>query len=409
MAIFSYKVRNNEGELITGSMEMEDEKNLAAKLDSMGYSIIEITSNQPDAASRPFSFTALIENFRGISKQEVVFFTRQLATLIRSGNPLVPSLETICVQTMNKKFRAVLEDVKQSVQSGTSFSESLAKYPNVFSELFVSMVQVGEAGGLMDQVLDRLASLSTQEMEIHSRIKAAMTYPIVLVILAFLIVNFIMIGVLPKFVMVFQNQKAALPLPTQLVLGMSWLIRTYWYLIAAAITGAVLFFQRRISTEEGKYKFHRWLLRLPVFGDLYNKIQISRFSRTISTLTRSGIPILQALGVVEKTITNAVLRKAVGDVRTAITAGSSLVEPFRASGLFSPMVIQMIAIGEKSGKIDQMFEEIAGFYDPEIEYTIKNLTSLIEPFMLLIMGLMVSFIALSVLLPIFNLMKVFRS
>jgi type II secretory pathway component PulF len=406
MPTFVYKARNQQGELVNGRLEMEDERNVALELDRMGYSVIEISQSSNTA---PGAFQNFIEQFRRVDKQQIVFFTRQLAILIRSGMPLLPSLGTIIEQTSHKKFKGMIEDVRDTVQGGVSFSDALAKYPQAFSELFVSMIRVGEAGGIMDQVLERLANLSTQEMEIQSRIKSAMTYPIVLVILAFLIVNFIMVGVLPKFVMVFNSSQAELPLPTKIILGMSWAVRNYWYLFIIAAGALVVYFRAFIATEAGKMSFHRFLLKIPIFGDLYTKIQISRFSRTIATLTRSGIPILQALTVVEKTVTNQVLRRAIQNIKTAITAGSSLVEPFKASGLFSPMVVQMISIGEKSGKIDQMFEEISGFYDPEIEYKIKNLTALLEPFMLLSMGLMVGFIALSVLLPIFNLMKVFRT
>ena len=405
MTLFAYKVRNIQGELVSGTLEMEDEQSAAANLDRLGYSILELRPSDGPA----FSIKGLLDRFQRLEKQEVILFTRQLATMIRSGMPLLPSLSTICDQTINKKFKVILEDVRQSVQGGSSFSDSLTKYPKVFSELFTSMIRVGETGGIMDQVLERLALLGTQEMEIYSRIQAAMTYPVVLVVIAFLIVNFILVGVLPKFVVVFKASSAALPLPTQIVLGMSYVMRNYWYVLLTITAVVIVYFRRYIKTEHGRFRFHNWLLKVPIFGELYTKIQISRFTRTLSTLTSSGIPILHALTVVEKTITNVVIQRAIQNIRAALTAGSSLVEPFKSSGIFSPMVTQMIAIGEKSGKIDTMLEEISKFYDPEIENTIKNLTSLLEPFMLLAMGLMVAFIALSVLLPIFNLMKVFRA
>ena len=404
MTVFNYRARNQQGELVVGALDMMSEASVASNLDKLGYTVLEI---KPPSATAS-SLAGLTDRFQGFKKQEVIIFTRQLATLIRSGMPLLPSLSTICEQTTNKKFKIILEDVRQSVQGGSSLSEALEKYPAVFSELFVSMVRVGESGGIMDQVLDRLAVLGTQEMEITSRVMSAMTYPIVLVVLSFLIVNFILVGVLPKFVMVFKASEAALPLPTQIVLSISWVLQRFWHVILAALVAGFLYFRRAVSSGAGKISFHRWLLKVPIFGELYKKIQVSRFARTLSTLTGSGVPIFQALLVVEKTITNVVIQKAVQDIRLAISAGSSLVEPFKASGLFSPMVVQMVSIGEKSASIDKMLEEISKFYDPEIEYTIKNLTSLLEPFMLLSMGLMVAFIALSVLLPIFNLMKVFR-
>ncbi len=404
MTAFTYRARNQQGDLVVGELDMDTEASVAANLDKLGYTVLEIKGSSAPASS----LGGFTNRFQGLKKQEVIIFTRQLATLIRSGMPLLPALSTICEQTTNKKFKIILEDVRQSVQGGSSLSEALAKYPAVFSELFVSMVRVGESGGIMDQVLERLAILGTQEMEIYSRVMSAMTYPIVLVVLSFLIVNFILVGVLPKFVMVFKASEAALPLPTQIVLGASWVLQRFWYMILATLVAGVLYFRQAVNSGSGKVRFHRWLLKVPIFGDLYTKIQVSRFARTLSTLTGSGVPIFQALLVVEKTITNVVIQKAVQDIRLAISAGSSLVEPFKASGLFSPMVVQMVSIGEKSGSIDKMLEEISKFYDPEIEYTIKNLTSLLEPFMLLSMGLMVAFIALSVLLPIFNLMKVFR-
>lgn len=404
MTAFTYKARNQQGQSVTGTMELESEQAVAANLDKLGYTVLEI-GKIPVAGSTVLS---LAERFQGLKKQEVIIFNRQLATLIRSGMPLLPALSTIFEQTTNKKFKIILDDIRQSVQGGSSLSEALAKYPKVFSELFISMVRVGESGGVMDDVLDRLALLGTQEMEIQSRVMSAMTYPIVLVIMSFLIVNFILVGVLPKFVMVFKASEAALPWPTVIVLGASWVMQKFWWLIAIFFVVGFIWVRQYVSAGAGKMHFHRLLLRVPLFGELYMKVQVTRFCRTLSTLTASGVPILQALGAVEKTLTNVVIQKAIQNIRLAISSGSTLVEPFKASGLFSPMVVQMIAIGERSGNIDKMLEEISKFYDPEIEYTIKNLTSLLEPFMLLAMGLMVSFIALSVLLPIFNLMKVFK-
>jgi type IV pilus assembly protein PilC len=404
MASFTYKARNPQGELITGTLDMDTESGVASSLDRLGYTVLEIKQ----AVELPSAISSVTNRFQGLKKQEVIIFTRQLSTLIRSGMPLLPALTTICEQTVNKKFRMILEDVRTQVQGGTSLSEAMAKYPTVFSELFVSMVRVGETAGIMDEVLDRLSVLGTQEMEIQSKVMSAMTYPIVLVGMSFLIVNFILVGVLPKFVMVFKSQEAQLPLPTVIVLGASWVMQKFWYLILAALVAGFLYLRQVTLAGAGRERFHRILLKVPIFGELYTKIQVSRFTRTLSALTGSGVPILQALSVVEKTISNVVIQKAVQDIRMAISSGSSLVEPFKAAGIFSPMVVQMVAIGERSGNIDKMLEEVSKFYDPEIEYTIKNLTALLEPFMLLAMGLMVAFIALSVLLPIFNLMKVFK-
>jgi len=406
MPTYSYKVRDRSGKLVSGVLEGKDERDVINNLERLGLTVVNITSR---SKKEPFAISNLSERFQHVEKQEIIIFTRQLATLLRTGMALSPSLTTICEQTVNKRFRPMLEGVKDSVQGGSSFSEALSKYPSIFSELFVSMVEVGETGGILDKVLDRLAVLGTQEMEMQSRIKSALVYPVILVLIAFGVVSFLVVGVLPKFVMVFKSTQTALPLPTQLVLGVSWIIRKFWpvMILGAALIG--LWFKGYISKPEGRFKFHSWLLKIPMFGKIYAKVQIARFARTLSTLLSVGIPILQGLTVVEKIISNSVFKKAIQNVRMSITEGRPLIEPFRTSGLFSPMVIQMISTGEKTGKLSQMLDEVAAFYEPEIEYTVKNLTSLLEPLMLLTMGIMVGFIALSVLLPIFNLIRVFRS
>ncbi len=401
---FEYRALSKQGESMTGVLDLESEASVMEHLDRMGYSVLEVKSQNSFLAG----LGELFERFQKLDKQEIILFTRQLATLTRSGMPLLPSLTTITDQCTNKKFKVVLESVRNSVQNGESLSASLARYPNIFSELFVCMVQVGETGGVLDRILDRLSTLSTQEMEIHSRIRAALTYPIVLLVLALLMVNFIMVSVIPKFAMVFKSSGAALPIPTQIVLGISWFVKKFWILVLAGSAGIAWLFQRYVSSENGRYRYHLALMKFPVLGALYTKIQISRLARSLSTLTSVGVPILQGFVVVERVVSNEVIRRTIRNIRDAITAGSSLVDPFRSSGVFSPMVVQMIAIGEKTGKLDEMLGEISNFYDPEIEHAIKNMTSLLEPFMLLGMGLMVAFIALSVLLPIFNLIKVFR-
>ncbi|UCD55131.1 MAG: type II secretion system F family protein [Candidatus Omnitrophota bacterium] len=404
MPVYTYKARDSKGSLITGAMETETEAGLVKNLDRLGFSVTEIESEE----DRKLTIDSFFERFQPVKQRELIFFTRQLATLLRSGSSLSTSLETILEQTRNKKLRGILEDIFQSVQKGESLSVSLSRHPRAFSELFISMVRVGETGGLLDEVLERLATLGTRQMETTSRIMSALIYPLVLVSVAFLIINFLLIGVLPKFVAVFNTSGVALPLPTKIILGLSRTLRTFFFPIVLFLGLGLIWFGRRLRDERVKEDFHAWLLKIPVFGGLYTKIQISRFARVTSALIASGIPILQAMDVTEKTVTNLAIRRAIKNIRFAITQGHSLVEPFKASGLFNPMVVQMISTGEKSGSLDRMLGEIAGFYEPEIEYTIKNLTSILEPFMLLAMGAMVAFIALSVLLPIFNLIKVFR-
>ncbi len=403
MPTYTYKVRSKEGKLLTGSTEADNRDEAISKLDKQNYSIIELSSQ--DNLNIRSNF---LNNFQKIKRRDTNIFSRQLATLLRSGTPLLPSLNSIRDQASNKKFQSILDNVIDSVHSGTSLSESLAKYPDVFSELFVSMVRVGETGGILDKVLDRLAELGTQEMEMESRIKAALVYPVVLVIIAFLVVNLLIVGVLPKFVAVFEASGADLPIITQLILNLSRAVREYWFYILAGVIGLVWWFKVYIGSKEGKYNFHKYILKIPVFGKVYTTLQVARFTRVLSALTSVGVPLLEALDVVKKTVTNVVIRESIENIRRNLAAGESLVEPFKDSAYFSPLVTQMISTGEKTGKLDQMLDEIASFYEPEVEYTIKNFASLLEPIMLLVMGAMVAIIALAVLLPIFNLIRVFR-
>lgn len=402
--LYKYKARDKQGGLISGTMEAEGEKAIFSELEKLGYGVIAIESGEKSALSAG----SILERFKPVKKRDVILFTRQLATLLRSGTALSPSLAAVTEQTTNKKFKAILENISQSVEGGESLSDSLSKHPRLFPELFISMVKVGEAGGMLDNVLDRLSALGTQEMEMQSRLTSALVYPVVLVVVAFVVINFLIIGVLPKFVVVFSASGAELPIPTKIILGVSWTLQKLWLPIFIAAILGIVWFNNHLKNNAAKEAHHARLLKVPLFGELYAKVQISRFARITSALIASGIPLLQALDVVEKTLSNLVIRRAIRNIKTAVAEGHSLVEPFKASKVFNPMVVQMIATGEKSGNLDQMLQEICGFYDPEIEYTIKNLTALLEPFMLLVMGGMVAFIALSVLLPIFNLIKVFR-
>ena len=406
MPSFSYRARNTAGDIITCTLEAESEEAIVSNLDNLGYAIIEIS---PQTASK-ITVTFFVDKYlRRVKKSDIILFTRQLSTLLRSGMGLLPALTTAIDQSTHRNLKPILQKIQQSVQSGKSFSEALTQYPYLFDELFINMVKVGETAGMLDKVLDRLSTLGVQEVEVSSRIKSALLYPMVLISVAFLVVNFLVIGVLPKFALVFTTSQMELPLATQLVLGVSVTVRRYWWLLLFLFIVAIGWFRAYSSSEGGKFALHSAFLKFPVFGPLYTKIQISRFARILSVLTSAGVPLLQSLSAVEKTITNEVIRKAIANIRISLTEGKSLAEQFKVSGLFPPMVIQMIYTGEKTGELDKILGEVADFYEPEIEYTIKNLTSVLEPVMLLIMGIIVAFIALSVLLPIFNLIKVFRN
>lgn len=407
MITFDYKARDAQGKLAQGVIDAEDETKAALSIEKLGLSPVEIRLS--GNGLRDTGIGSLIKFWmKRVSHQELLVFTRQLSTLISTGAPLITSLENVSGQTQNLKFKQVVKDIISSLEAGSSFSESLAKYPDIFGNLYVSLIKVGEAGGLLDKVLSRLAELSTQEIDLRSRIRSALVYPIVLAMVAFVIVNFVLVVVLPKFVTIFEASSAKLPAPTRILLGLSYIVRNYWWLLGIGVIFGLNQLRKYYRTSAGRYKIDSLLLHLPLFGPLTLKVMISRLSRSIAALTKSGVPVLEALSVVEKTLPNVVLQKMIKDTRAAISQGQSLTEPFQASGLFPPMVIQLISTGERTGKLDQMFDQIASFYEPEIEFTVRNLTSLLEPLMLLVMGVIVAFIALSVLLPIFNLISVIR-
>lgn len=405
MAIFNYRARDRKGQEVIGKIEAPDEAVVIKSLKQLGHSIVYIEKE----SQVKFTIEAFLGKFtRKIKAQELLFFVRQLSTLLKSGIPLRSAIESIQAQTKNKTLREILVNVNKDIEAGISLSESLNKYPYAFSEYFVSMVRVGETGGILESVLDRLMQLLTQELEIRSRIKSAMSYPIILVIVAVVIVTFILAAVIPKFVTIFETYEAKLPLTTTLLLTTSLLVRKFWYLpiLAAIAAGALL--RKYLKTEKGRYNFDTFLFKLPLFGQLYLKVIIAQFARTVGSLLKSGVPLVEALKVTEKTISNLTIRRIVIDIYTSISRGESLSDPFKRAVIFPTMVIQMVSVGEKTGKLEQMLFDVASFYDQEIDYAIRNTTAVLEPILLLGMGSMVAFIALSVLLPIFNLIKVFR-
>lgn len=405
MPKYTYRARDKSGQLITGAIESQDKYAVASSLRNLGYSIVQITA-QPRIQDLTNSF---IQNIRGISRQEIIVFTRQLATLLRTGNTLTSSLDNVAEQIRNPRLKDIIKQVILDIQGGLSFSKAASKHPKVFDDFFVSMVRVGEAGGLLDEVLERLAQLGAQELEIRTRIQSSLVYPVVLILLSLAVVSFILIAVLPNFVAIFEASQAKLPLPTRVILSLSWMMRNLWYVFIGLLIFFAVWIKKYISTPQGKYTVDQYALKVPLFGELYLKVMISRFSRAMAALTKSGVTFHESLSVVENTVTNAVLRRIFEDIRKEINVGQNVTEAFRASGIFPPMVIQLISSGEKSGKLDEMFSEVASFYEPEVEYTLRNLTSLLEPFLLLVMGIVVGFIALSVLLPIFNLIKIIKS
>lgn len=404
MPTFRYRARDRFGSLLTGRVESQGRMVLAQNLKKLGYNVISISEPHPLEQS----LNRLKQRLRGIPKQEVLVVTRQLGAMLSAGIPILAALESAAEQTPVEKLRHVIRKINTDIREGQSLSQAIAQYPKIFSNLFVSMVQVGETTGKLDQSLARLAELGTREQQLRARVKAAFAYPVILVVAGVLVVTFLLIKIIPQFSQIFLSANVALPLPTRILLAISGFLQSLWWLIFIFMLAGAFAMRRAALTDTGRYYIHLAVLRTPLLGGLLLKATIASMTRSLALLTRSGIPILQALKIVEQTLENIVLARVLQNVQGQVTEGKKLTEPLAMSGFFPPMVIQMLSAGEDSGSLDRMLEDIANFYDVEVSTTVDNLTSLLEPFLLLIMGGMVAFIALSVLLPIFNLVKVFR-
>jgi type IV pilus assembly protein PilC len=404
MASFKYVIQDPTGRNVGGIVDTQDRAEALLLFQERNYHVVSIDN----ATFFDISLQRLFDFLSGISRENVILFTRQLSTLIHSGLPLAQALESLAWQERNQKFRIIIETIKSDIEKGKPFSEGLARYPRLFSTLYVGMIEAGEASGLLDEILTRLAQLGLQELEIRTKIRSALSYPIILVCISILVLAFLLIGAIPKFLDIFKATQAELPLATLVLLGVSQAVRQYWYLVIAGIAAAVFLVDRFYKTQDGKVFFDRLKLKFPIFGEIYTKIIVARITRSIGSLIKSGIPLLQALEITKSMGTNSIILNALDKIQAGVSQGKTLTELFQKSGIFPPMVVQMVSVGETTGKLDEMFSEIASFYELEIDYFLRNLSSSLEPILLLMMGVMVGFIALAVLMPVFNLVKVFR-
>ncbi|MFH2137505.1 MAG: type II secretion system F family protein [Candidatus Omnitrophota bacterium] len=397
---YLYKARDEKGKLITGNMICVSEEDLAEKLRKMGYMPVSIKNS-----SGNISREGLLEFFKKIKNEDLIIFNIQMANMLDAGIPILKSLRTISSQIENKKLKAIVEKVSADVEGGTSFSEALLRHPAVFSPLFTNMVKAGEASGNLDTVLNRLAKYVEQQEEIRQQIKNALFYPSILVFAGVSVIIFIVSFVMPKFVEIFTRSNVALPVPTQILYMTGMILKNFWYLVLLGFGALVMGARVYIRTKKGKMLVDQYSLALPVIGPLVRKTIIARFTRTLSTLLESGVPILQAMDILQNVVGNSVISLVVKNARSSIENGERIAPSLQLSGEFPQDAVQMIAIGEEAGSLDHMLAKIADFYDTSVGYAIKKLTALIEPAFLVIMGAMVGFIMASMLLPIFDMVK----
>ncbi|RJQ50502.1 MAG: type II secretion system F family protein [Nitrospiraceae bacterium] len=352
----------------------------------------------------------LLGSFRGgVKPKDIVIFTRQFATMIGAGLPLVQALEILSKQTENPAFAKMVEEIKNDVEGGSTFADALKKFPRVFSDLYTNMVAAGEAGGILDTILIRLATYIEKAQQLIRKVKGAMVYPAVVIAVAILVIVIIMVFVVPTFSKMFAQLGGTLPMPTQIIINLSeFLGGAGGIIILAGVIAFIVFVAQFRRTETGKLTTDRILLRLPVVGVLFRKVAVAKFTRTLGTLVSSGVPILDGLNITAKTAGNKVIERAVMGVRQGVSEGKTIAEPLTQSKVFPPMVTQMIAVGESTGALDNMLGKIADFYDEEVDQAVSTLTSMIEPMLMIFLGGTVGFIVVAMYLPIFKLITLVK-
>ncbi|HEY5937128.1 MAG TPA: type II secretion system inner membrane protein GspF [Kofleriaceae bacterium] len=411
MPMYAYKGIAPSGKTVNGVRDAESPKVLRQNLRKDGVLVTSFELSKGGKAARAenakkagLSRDVDLGGFLGgVKKSEVAAFTRQLATLIKSGIPLAESLGALVEQVTNQRFKAQLSEVRTAVNEGSSFADSLAKYPRLFDELFVSMVRAGELAGNLDDVLSRLADFLEASQKLKSKVTGAMIYPAVMVFIGTIIIAVLMIKVIPEITKTFTQQGKTLPWNTRILISVSGFIGSYWlWILIGGIASGVAFVKWKAS-HGGKQVWHRFVLKLPVLGQLVRTINVARFSRTLGTMLNAGVPMLRALDAAKQTMGNVILQAAVEEAKRAVTEGESLAGTLKKSGQFPPTMIHMIAVGERAGQLEQMLERVSLTYESEIDMKLSRFIALLEPLMLLGMGIAVAFIVISILQPIMDL------
>jgi len=397
MSDFIWKGVNKKGKKKKGEMEADNENFVRLTLRRQG---IEPTKIKPKPKD-------LFENIKflqpKVGEKEIVVMTRQFATMIDAGLPLVQCLEILYSQQENRTFKKILKDIKASVEEGSTFADALKQHPEVFDDLFVNLVAAGEVGGILDIILNRLAAYIEKAAKLKRKVKGAMTYPIVVMVIAVLVVAIILIFVIPVFQSMFADFGKALPIPTQIVVNISEFVKSYILYMIVALGVLAFAYRRFYRTERGRALVDQLVLRVPVFGMLIRKVAVAKFTRTLGTMISSGVPILDSLDIVASTAGNKTIEDAIRETRQSISEGRTIAEPLADSEVFPSMVVQMISVGEATGALDTMLGKIADFYDDEVDAAVEALTAMLEPFMMVFLGGTIGGLVVSMYLPVFQM------
>lgn len=397
MSVYKWVAETKKGKILKGQLEAADERIAQLQLKRRNLTIKKIKVKPKDLFENVAFFQPKI------TAKDVVIFTRQFSTMIDAGLPLVQGLTILAEQTENKTFQNVLKTVTRDVEGGSSLAEALKKHPKVFDSLYVNLVAAGEVGGILDTILQRLAAYIEKAEKLKTRIKGAMTYPIIVVAIAVLVIAVILIFVIPVFQEMFSSFGKALPVPTQLVVNMSDFLKGNIHYVIGALIVFVFAFKKYRNTKKGRKQTDALALKLPVFGNLLKKTAVARFTRTLGTMISSGVPILDALEIVAKTSGNVILEEIIYEVRSSIAEGQTIAEPLSEADIFPSMVVQMISVGEATGALDTMLNKIADFYDDEVDAAVEALTSMLEPLLMLFLGGAIGGLVIAMYLPIFQM------
>jgi type IV pilus assembly protein PilC len=397
MPTFAWEARTRGGDVRRGTIDADSEAMVVARLKADQLNPVRVKKQ-----ARGISLAIPIGS--GVSQKDLVIFTRQFGTMIDAGLPLVQCLDILASQTENKAFGKILADVKNTVESGSTFSDALRRHPRVFDELFVNLVAAGEVGGILDTILARLAIYLEKAVKLKRQVKGAMVYPIAIMCVAAGVIVVLLTKVIPAFENMFREFKGgALPAPTRLVIGMSKSFMANWYFYLFGTIGAVVGFIGALRTDKGRELWDRFILRVPVIGNVLRKVVVARFTRTLGTLLSSGVPILDALDIVARTAGNVIVKRAILYARERISEGKDLASPLAETRVFPPMVVQMIGVGEQTGAMDTMLSKIADFYEDEVDVAVAALTALLEPIMMVFLGVIVGGLVIAMYLPIFEM------
>ncbi len=394
--VWLWEAKTKSGDVKKGEMEAADAEAVNARLRSLGYAPVKVKK-------KPLEINIKLPGVGGVTLKDLVIFTRMFATMIDAGLPLVQCLEILANQTDNPAMRTVLAQVKTKVESGATFADSLKDHPKVFDELYVQLVAAGEVGGILDTILSRLAAYIEKNEKLRRKVKSAMTYPIIVLTVAVGVTAVLLLKVTPTFEKMFKDFGGAMPAPTQFVIDLSAWLQQYIFHLVGGIVAVIIAFRAFVSHPKGRVLFDKAMLNSPVIGPVVRKVAVARFTRTLGTMISSGVPILDALEVVAKTAGNRTVEAAIFYVRAKISEGKTIAAPLLETGVFPPMVVQMVGVGEATGAMDQMLNKIADFYDDEVDTAVAGLTAMIEPLLMVFLGFVVGGFLIAMYLPIFSI------